>query len=196
MRNPDLTKEKILVESGSLFNTKGYKATSISEITDATGYTKGAIYRHFESKDELEQEALLHLTNTMYGKLRTVIKEKMTAQEKLRAVFHYFSTYVTNPPIIGGCPLLNVSVEADDAHPMLRKTAVRVLNVLRDSIVTIIENGMKYKQLKSTLDAVYYATIIIACLEGAIMMSKLRGNDDDINRVIEHLDGLIEEMEA
>jgi AcrR family transcriptional regulator len=195
MRNPDLTREKILVESGTLFNTQGYKATSISEITDATGYTKGAIYRHFDSKEALEQEALLHLSSILYNKLRTKIKEKSTAPEKLRAVFHFFSTYISRPPIPGGCPLLNVSVEADDAHPSLRKAAVKILNVLRDSIATIIDNGIRYKQIQNKVDSIYYATIIIAALEGAIMMSKLRGNDDDINRVIKHLEGVLKEIE-
>ena len=56
MRNPEQTREKILKKSGLLFNTQGYKATSISDITSATGFTKGAIYRHFKSKEELEKE--------------------------------------------------------------------------------------------------------------------------------------------
>ena len=37
------------------------------------------------------------------------------------------------------------------------------------------------------LDKEYYATIIIASLEGAIMMSKLHGNDNDMKRVLAHL---------
>ena len=57
MRDADLTIEKILEKSGILFNTQGYKATSISDITDLTGLTKGAIYRHFENKQDLEKKA-------------------------------------------------------------------------------------------------------------------------------------------
>ncbi|MEP2968608.1 TetR/AcrR family transcriptional regulator, partial [Nonlabens ulvanivorans] len=48
MRNPQLTKDIIIKESADLFNTKGYKATSLSDITTATGFTKGAIYKHFK----------------------------------------------------------------------------------------------------------------------------------------------------
>lgn len=195
MRNPDLTKEKILVKSGILFNTQGYKSTSLSEITGATGLTKGAIYRHFESKDKLEQESLYHLSSIMFEKVRTVIKAKETASEKLRAIFQFFSTYITNPPIKGGCPLLNVSIEVDDTNPVLRKGALRILNVLRDSLITVMENGKKFKQLKPDIDVEYYATIFIASLEGAIMMSKLRGTDEDISRVINHLQGIVTELE-
>jgi hypothetical protein len=58
-----------------------------------------------------------------------------------------------------------------------------------------MENGIRYKQLKTGIDVEYYATVFIASLEGAIMMSKLRGNDDDIKRVVKHLESLVTELE-
>ncbi len=195
MRNPEATKETILKKSGVLFNTQGYKSTSISEITDATGFTKGAIYRHFESKDDLEIETLNYLSSLMFEKLRERIKEKATTGDKLRSVFHYFESYISNPPLKGGCPLLNAAIEADDSNPALRKTALRILTGLRDAIVAMLANGIKYKQIKAGIDKEYYATLIIASLEGAIMMSKLSENDDDIKRMIKHLDKQISEIE-
>ena len=195
MRNPEITKERILKQSGQLFNTQGYKATSLRDITDATGFTKGAIYRHFNSKDELEMETLSHLSNQMFELVRGRIKEAKTAGAKLRSIFNFFETYISKPPIKGGCPLMNVAIEADDAHPQLRKRAVSIMNILHDSIDTILSNGIKYGQIKKDVDRAHYATVIIASLEGAIMMSKLRGNDDDIKRVTNHLDQLIMEIE-
>jgi AcrR family transcriptional regulator len=196
VRNPEITKEKILKHSGHLFNTHGYKATSISDITKATGYTKGAIYRHFKNKADLEMETLTHLSIQMFDHLRDKIKAKATAGEKLAAIFKYFETYISKPPLKGGCPLLNVAIEVDDAHPALRKRAVLILNSLRDSILTILNNGIKYGQIKENIDKEYYATLIIAGLEGAIMMSKLRGNDDDIVRVIRHFEKVVKEIEV
>ena len=196
MRNPEVTKETILNKSGILFNTQGYKATSISNITDATGLTKGAIYRHFTSKDELEIETLAHLSGVMDEKMRWRIKGQATAGNKLRAVVQFFESYISDPPIEGGCPLLNAAVEADDAHPALRKSALKILNGLRSGLISILEKGIYYKQLKRGIDKELYATLIIASLEGAIMMSKLSGNDDDIKRIIKHLEKQITEIEV
>jgi TetR/AcrR family transcriptional repressor of nem operon len=195
MRNPDVTREKILKKSGVLFNTKGYKATSISDITDATGFTKGAIYRHFASKQELEKETLFHLSSIMFNETKQRIKAQLNAGDKLRAVFRYFESYITDPVVKGGCPLLNAAIEADDAHPVLRKTALRILDILRDSVVAILDNGIRYKQIRQDIDREFYATVIIASLEGAIMMSKLRGNNDDIRRVVRHLEEQIGKIE-
>lgn len=196
MRQPETTKATILKQSGLLFNTQGYKATSLSDITDATQLTKGAIYRHFKSKVHLEKEALLFLSQTMFEHMRNRIKSAKTAPEKLRGLFGFFETYISNPPIKGGCPLLNVSTEADDAHPALRKQAVVVLDLLRNSIVTLLDNGIRYGQLKPGINKEQYATIIIATLEGAIMMSKLRGTNTDIRTATRHLENLIHEIEV
>lgn len=196
IRNPDETKGRILRKSGVLFNTQGYKATSLSDITTATGYTKGAIYRHFKSKAVLEKETLFHLSNVMFEKMRAHIKCEQTAGNKLRAVFRYFESYITHPEVKGGCPLMNAAIEADDSNPTLRKEAVKVLDILRDSVIAILKNGIRYKQIKKETDLEFYATLIIASLEGAIMMSKLRGDNHDIKRVIRHLEVQVQHIET
>jgi len=195
MRNPEATKETILKKSGTLFNTRGYKATSISNITDTTGFTKGAIYRHFESKGHLERETLAYLSSVMFTKVRDVVKDKATAGDKLRAVFKFFESYITNPPLKGGCPLLNAAIEADDAHPGLRKEALKTLSILRESVIAILHKGIEHIQINPGIDKEYYATMIIASLEGAIMMSKLAGNNEDIRRMIKHLNKQVTEIE-
>jgi AcrR family transcriptional regulator len=195
VRNPDQTKERILRKSGVLFNTQGYKATSISDITTATGLTKGAIYRHFKSKAALEKETLFHLSSLMFQKLRAHIKSASTAGDKLRAIFRYFESYITNPEVKGGCPLMNVAIEADDAHPSLRREAVKVLDILRDSVITILKNGIRFNQIKPDTDTGFQSTLIIASLEGAIMMSKLRGDNEDIRKVVKHLEAQLKTLE-
>lgn len=195
MRDPEATRERILKKAGILFNTQGYKATSISDITDATGFTKGAIYRHFENKEQLEKDSLLYLSTFMFEEVRKRVKEQLTAGDKLRAILKYFETYISAPVVKGGCPLLNAAIEADDAHPALRKTALKVLDILSQSVVNILDNGVKYGQIRTDVDKQYYATLIVASLEGAIMMSKLRGNDADIRVVVAHLEKQIRTIE-
>ncbi len=47
------TKERILLTSLQLFAQRGYAAVSVSDIAGALGITKGALYRHFESKQAI-----------------------------------------------------------------------------------------------------------------------------------------------
>lgn len=188
MRNAELTKETILKRSAVLFNTQGYKATSISNITDATGFTKGAIYRHFENKEALEIETLHFLSTQMFKNLKAVIKAENTAEKKISALFHYYESLATHNALEGGCPLMNVAIETDDGNPLLKKEALKILNLLRESVIKILDNGIRYKQIKPGIDKEFYASLIIATIEGGIMMSKLANDNNDIKRIVLHLE--------
>lgn len=196
MRDPEYTRNRILQRSGVLFNTRGYKSTSISDITGATGLTKGAIYTHFRNKEELERTSLAMLAESMYEKMRAVIKVEATAGNKLRAIFRFFESYITDPPFKGGCPLMNAAIESDDASPVLKKEALKILLTLRSSIVIVFENGIKHGQIRPGINAEFYATLIIASLEGAIMMGKLQDDDEDIRRILKHLESQLKEIEV
>jgi AcrR family transcriptional regulator len=195
MRNRDETMGIILHKAGGLFNSRGYKATSIGHITEASGFTKGAIYRHFKSKEKLEEMTLTYLTGIMTDSLTKRIKAQNNAGDKLRAIVNFFESYISKPPIKGGCPLLNAAIEADDSSPLLRKKAHSILEVLKNSISHILSKGIEFGQVKKTVDKNYFATIMIASLEGGIMMSKLSRTDKDIQIVIRHLEGMINDIE-
>jgi AcrR family transcriptional regulator len=50
---PEETRKAIIDSALKLFGEKGYAVTSVQEITDAAGVTKGAFYHHFESKQDV-----------------------------------------------------------------------------------------------------------------------------------------------
>jgi len=52
-KHPEQTVQHILTVAAQLFTEKGYEKTSIQDILDALGMSKGAIYHHFKSKDEI-----------------------------------------------------------------------------------------------------------------------------------------------
>jgi TetR/AcrR family transcriptional regulator, transcriptional repressor for nem operon len=187
MRQPQTTKENVLIEATKLFNTKGYKTTSISDITDATGYTKGAIYTHFENKEALEMEAFEKMMATIFTIMSATIKAKRNTKDKLFALLDMFEKYITNPFIKGGCPLLNVAIEMDDTSDPLKQNAQRALGILKSSITKIIDNGKKFDEVKPTAKSVLSATIIIATIEGGIMMSKLQNDNKDITDIVLYL---------
>lgn len=191
MRNAISTKNLILKESANLFNTQGYKATSISDITKATGLTKGAIYRHFDNKSDLEQQALRSLAKIMFAELGAKIKEANSFKTKMEATFSFFENYMNTPLYKGGCPLLNAATEVDDTNIALRQQTYNMLAQFKASVQKLIENGIKNDQVKKETDASFYATIFIATLEGGIMMSRLERTPEAILKTITHLRAVV-----
>lgn len=51
--NQALTRERLLETAKLLFMSDGYHSTSIEKVADVAGYSKGAVYSNFSSKDEL-----------------------------------------------------------------------------------------------------------------------------------------------
>ena len=85
---PQRTVEKILEVSLALFNEKGYEKTTIQDIVNALGMSKGAIYHHFKSKDEILEalsERCYH-NDTQMELLRNASDK--TGIEKLRAIIY------------------------------------------------------------------------------------------------------------
>lgn len=194
MRQPEVTKNLILYKAGILFNTKGYKATSISDITKATKLTKGAIYRHFANKQTLESEAFEYLITIVFSKLSEKIKAADNAKDKIYSVLSFFESYITKEPIKGGCPLLNVAIEVDDGNSLLKKQAQKVLDNLKLSVCKVLDNGIKFKQIKKDINKQQIAISLIAGIEGALMMSKLMGNNKDIKVMTKQLYALVDDI--
>lgn len=192
MRDSETTKKTIIKESANLFNTKGYKATSISDITKATGLTKGAIYRHFENKSDLEEQALRSLSGIMFTQLGTAIRAAKDFRSKMESIFTFFETYMDSPLYDGGCPLMNAAVEADDTNPLLRGQAILMLAKFKDAINTLVLNGIRHKQVNTNVDVRSFSCVVVANLEGGIMMSKLEGNKEAIMISIDHLRNMVD----
>jgi len=194
MRNSRITKSTLIEVSSKLFNTKGYRATSISDITQESGFTKGAIYRHFGNKETLEIASFQHLMNNMTSAIRIELKVAKNAPDKLKAITNFYRSYAKNPPIVGGCPLLNATIEIDDSYPALHKIAADTLTLLNDTIIQIVNTGKNYNQINKETDANLFANIFIAITEGAIMMNKLQPNKNYLLYMCKYLDNLIEDM--
>lgn len=192
MSKGEETKEKILKQAAELFNRQGYAGSSISDIMRVTGLQKGGIYNHFNSKDELACEAFDYAIACISQRYRTALRSKRHAVERLQAIIGVFHSFVDNPPIEGGCPLLNTAVESDDGHPILRERAQQAMNSWRDLICRIIQTGIKKGEIRPDIEADEVATIVISTLEGAVMMSKLYGDSIHMQRVIKHLTDYIE----
>ncbi|MHC5759108.1 TetR family transcriptional regulator C-terminal domain-containing protein [Nostoc sp.] len=192
MTKGEETKTRILHQAAELFNQQGYAGSSMSDIMRVTGLQKGGIYNHFQSKDDLALQAFDFAIARIKQHTRFALRSKRHAVERLQAIISVFSSFVENPPIKGGCPLLNTAVESDDAHPALRERAQQAMNSWLHLIRRIIETGIEKGEIRPEVSGDEIATIIIATLEGAVMMSKLYGDSIHMHRVINHLNQYLE----
>lgn len=78
-------KERLLRVATRLFARNGFEGTSVQDIVDAAGVTKGAMYHYYGSKDDLLFEVYHQLLTMQISRLGDIAKGSGTAQERLRA---------------------------------------------------------------------------------------------------------------
>ena len=192
MSKGEQTRAMILARVAPLFNQQGYFGASLSAIMQETGLEKGGIYNHFKSKEQLALEAFDYAYAILDQRIRAELAGKKHALERLYAMLSYFQSWIDDPPIAGGCPILNTAIEADDAQPALRERARQAMDELRGTMRHIVSKGIERGELRPGVDADAWASVMIAMLEGAIMMSKLYQDPVHMRRAIEHMRGCIE----
>jgi TetR/AcrR family transcriptional regulator, transcriptional repressor for nem operon len=185
------TREMILAQAAQLFSRQGYFGSSLADIMHETGLEKGGIYNHFSSKEQLALEAFDFSVELVRQRTRLALAGKVNAVDRLLAIVAVFQGLIEDPLLGGGCPILNTAVEADDAQPALRERARNAMDSWRETIHRIVKKGIDRQEIRPGVDADALATLLISSLEGAIMMSKLYGDNVHMRRVVEHLTNYI-----
>jgi len=196
MSKAEKTKQFIIEKTAPIFNTKGYSGTSMSDITEATGLTKGSIYGNFENKDEVALAAFKYNIKKLQDTFAAEIEKQKTFKDKLlvypRLYSHYYDLRVTS----GGCPILNTATEADDTHPLLKKNVERAILLWKEKLMYFIEQGIIAGEFKAkAIDIERTALTIIATIEGAVMIAKVTGDLTILSTIMISLKKVITDLE-
>jgi TetR/AcrR family transcriptional repressor of nem operon len=193
----DRTRQFIIETTAGIFNTKGYAGTSMSDITEATGLTKGSIYGNFSNKEEVA----LAVFDYNYGKVSGVIRQRIEAAKTYRdkllvyaQVYDQFTRANFFPT--GGCPILNTAVEADDTNPLLKDRAAKAIIKWKKGIMDMIQAGVDAGEFKQGIDNARIALSIIAMIEGAVMMSKVTSSQACLDKIMYSVELMINDMKA
>lgn len=192
MSKGEETRERILARSAQLFNRQGYSGASLADIMRETGLEKGGIYNHFSSKEQLALEAFDYTYGLVQQRVRQALAGKLNAIERLLAIVSVFQGIAEDPPVAGGCPILNTAIEADDANEVLRDRARAAMDDWRSTIQRIVNKGIERQEIRPGINVDEVATIFITTLEGAVMLSNLYKDPIYMNRAADHIVSYIE----
>jgi TetR/AcrR family transcriptional repressor of nem operon len=188
------TRQYILERAAPLFNTKGFDGTSLSDLERATGLTKGALYGNFGDKETLASESFAFSATQVRSRINERLNGISTYKGKLFAVLDFFSEYVLNPPVAGGCPLLNAAVEVDDHRVSMRGRVAQEIVEIVNSIAVLLKKGIKSGEFRKDTDVRALAYVIFCSVEGAIMFSRVERSREPMNIVVKHLKNKIDQI--
>lgn len=191
MGKGELTRQRIVALAAPIFNRKGYAGTALSDLMQATGLEKGGIYRHFDSKQELAQDAFEYAWKIAMDMRFEGTQEIPNAVDRLKQIVRNFRDRRSGL-VPGGCPLLNTAIDSDDGNPQLRAKARRALRLWLDRLESITEEGKSRGEVRSEVDSAKLATLIASTLEGSLMVSRLQRNEEPLDLACMHLEEYLE----
>jgi len=140
-------KQKIIRESLKLFSLKGYLNTSIEDILERANSSKGGLYNHFKSKDELFLTVLSEARKIWREKVLYGLDEVQEPKAKVKKILeNYRDRYLGEcDDIPGGCVFVTLSVELDDQRPEFAEQIAegfsRTLNMMKRFLDQAKESG-------------------------------------------------------
>lgn len=182
-------KEKIIHESLKLFSLKGFLSTSIDDILNATNASKGGLYNHFGSKEELFHAVLSEARKIWREKTLYELNETDRPIEKLiRLLINYRDRYLKDADDFpGGCIFVTLSVELDDQRPHLARELNEGYVRLKAMIRRLLDHAQSVGELSGATDNQALTEMIFSGMLGASVMYGMDKSTTNLDRTINSL---------
>lgn len=174
-----------------IFNRHGYVATSMSDLTEATGLTKGAIYGNFENKEALALSAFEYNRNLLLEGLDQCLEVEGTALQKLASLTAFYRNYGEFTKGMGGCPILNTGVDAVDNNKLLAAACRETLSEIEGKIALVLENGVNRGEIRLPVPPLQFAKQLYTMIQGAVAMATIHQDRKYLLNTMAYLDVLI-----
>jgi len=185
------TSEIILDKVAPIFNKQGYVGTSLTDITKATGLTKGAIYCNFLNKEDLALKSFQLNVSLAITPLFKLVASKEGSLNKLHTITEYQRSYYDLVKDRGGCPMLRAGVDTKFINPLLFKAAQNLSQKFTIGLTNIIKDGIINNEIKQNTDPDKYAKIILSLIEGSSLLTFTHNDPTYINDAMDFIDQTI-----
>lgn len=180
-------REQIIETTCQLMETQGYHATGLNQILAESGAPKGSLYHYFpDGKVELGLEAIAASSRMIEGQIRLVMGE---CDDPVTAVTTFITTlagYVDESGYRAGGPITAIALESASTNDQLREACHQAYQSWQEAFAQKLRAG-DFGEARSR----QLAALIIAALEGAIILSRSQRSPQPLLDIAEEIELLL-----
>jgi TetR/AcrR family transcriptional repressor of nem operon len=182
-------KDRIIHEALRQFSTKGYMSTSINDLLASVGTSKGGLYNHFKSKEDLFFAALSEARKIWRQRNLAGLDQVARPLDKIKKILanyrdHYLADSENFP---GGCVFVALAVELNDQQPHLATEVNEGFKRFKGLIKRLLDQEQAAGHLRHGLDTGMVAEMIFAGILGACVAYTSDKSRENLDHTIQSL---------
>lgn len=182
------TRREIVEQALQLFSVKGYHNTSVNDLLDATGLTKGGLYGHFGSKEAIWAAAYERAVEIWRGIVFRETKEIANPLLRIQRVIEQdLRDYLGGRVFEGGCFFLNNLVELSGQSPALSSRILAGFDGFAALLARWLAEAQRKGMLAPEMDPREIADFIVISLNGAAALFAARPKPEVLELTIQQL---------
>ena len=178
------TRERMVISTALLVRERGARATSIDDVLAHSGAPRGSVYHHFPGgRQQMLREAIDYAGHFVAGR----IERATGALEMLDALFQDYREQLVRGDFRAGCPVVAVAIEAGDPESDLHEHAGAAFGRWQDLLEQrLVADGVMAARASEL------AVLVIASIEGALVMARAARDVEPLDKVHRQLRALVD----
>lgn len=168
------TRRRIVEEATRLIYERGYGKTTVDQVIESAGVTKGSFYYHFPTKQELGYAVIDNASSCILGRIDHSLEDRrLSPVARIERMLEEVQSMVEVAECSRGCILGNLALEMGHGPEGFRLRIASAFQAWSSLIAGQLEEMKASGELAADADCRSYADFAVSALEGGIMMSKL-----------------------
>ena len=186
-QSDSLTKQKLLDAAQELMLVKGYTATSVDEICEAAGLTKGSFFHYFEGKEHLGKVVAQRFYSSMQQLFQSApFHEKKDPLDRVFGRVDFLIDLSRNPQARKGCLLGTFVQELSATHPAIRSVCATCFQDSARSFQQDLEAAKAKHAPRARWSSQGLAEHLTAIMQGAIILAKAKQDPRVVQESLSH----------
>lgn len=181
-----------------LFSLKGFLSTSIQDIMREAKTSKGGLYNHFRSKDEIFLAVLSEARKVWRDRNLAGLDQIEKPVEKVKTLLrNYRDRYLKDSETFpGGCIFVTLSVELDDQNPSFSRELNEGFVRLKAMIKRLLDQGKGSGELRADVNTEAVTEMIFSGMLGASVIYGTEKSSDSLDNCISTLVNYLDSLAA
>jgi len=178
------TSSRILDIAERLVQTRGFNAFSYADIARALHITTASLHYHFPTKAKLGERLIQRYRTSFLGALDRIDETSRDAGTKLRAYAGIYATVLDNNRM---CLCGMLAADYATLPKPMREEVRLFFDANEGWLVEVLRRGRAAKELAFTGPPVEAARVLVATLEGAMLLARSHGDPSRLRSASDHL---------